>query len=130
MELDEKGKAFIKEAVMPIVVSTLASGVVGAVVAEISKYLATSYEQKTLVGDQEIKPTDDNVTMSKTEASAKDNDASLAKDEVKAKDGDLAAMQTDAAASTNEAKALNSGATAAKPVAGALDIKSKGLVMS
>jgi hypothetical protein len=130
MALDDETKKVIKELVAPIVGSALSAALVGAATAIILKMIVTNYHETNLKGETDMHPTDDNVTMSKTEASGKDNDASLAKDEMKGKDGDLALMQTDAAGSTTEAKAMNAGATAAKPVAGALDVKTKGLVMS
>jgi hypothetical protein len=130
MALDEKATQVIKDAVAPIVTSTLASALVGAVAAGILKYVATNYNESNLTGDTEMHPTKNDTSINKTEASAKDNEAALAKDGVKAKDGDLSAAQTDAKAMTTDAKALDSGASAAQPKAGALDIKTKGLVMS
>jgi hypothetical protein len=128
--MDEKATQMIKDAVAPIVASTLASALVGAAAAGIMKYAATNYNGSNVTGDKEMHPTKDDTSISKSEASAKDNEASLAKDGVKAKDGDLSAAQTDAKAMTSDAKALDSGASAAQPKAGALDVKTKGLVMS
>jgi hypothetical protein len=130
MALNEKAVQMIKDAVAPIACSTLASALVGAVAAGIMKYIATNYNESNLTGEKGMHPTNDDTSISKTEASAKDNEASLAKDGVKAKDGDLSAAQTDAKAATTDAKALDSGASAAQPKAGALDVKTKGLVMS
>ena len=91
---------------------------------------ATNHKMSDITGDTDLKPTEDKVSISKVEASAKDTDAALAKDEVTGKDGDLSAMQTEAAASTGEATALESGAAAARTKAGAADIETKGLKMT
>jgi hypothetical protein len=128
--MDEMRAEKIKEIVMPIVGSIGAAAVVAGAAAIISQLVVTNYKRSDLTGDTEMHPTKNDTSINKTEASAKDNDASLAKDGVKAKDGDLSAAQTDAKVMTSDAKAMDSGASAAQPKAGALDVKTKGLVMS
>jgi hypothetical protein len=128
--MNEKAAEKITKIMMPIIVSVGASAAVAGAIAIISQLVVTNYKRSDLTGEKGMHPTQDDTSISKTEASAKDNDASLAKDGVKAKDGDLSAAQTDAKALTSDAKALDSGASAAQPKAGALDVKTKGLVMS
>jgi hypothetical protein len=128
--MDDKAKAAILIEVGPLVGGLGASLAVAAAAAIITKLVGINMKTSTMAGDTNMQPTRDDTALSKTEASAKDNEASLAKDGLKAKDGDLSAAQTDAKAMTTEAKAMDSGASAAMPKAGALDVKTKGLVMS
>jgi hypothetical protein len=130
MEMDADAKAAVLAKVGPIIGSLAAGFAVAAGVALIMKLVCINMKSSTMAGDTGMHPTDNDTSISKSEASAKNNEASVAKDGVKAKDGDLAAAQTDAKALTSDAKALDSGASAAQPKAGALDIKTKGLVMS
>ena len=130
MALDEETTKQVKEVVGPIVKSALAAALVGAAAAAITKLTVTNYKRSGLTGDTEMKPTEDEVAISKVESSASGTDASLSKDEVTGVDGDLSAAQTEAAAATGEATALESGATAARTKAGAADIETKGLKMT
>jgi hypothetical protein len=130
MEMDASTRKKILQKVGPIIGSTAAGFAVAAAAAAIAKLVGVNMKTSTMAGDTGLHPTDNDVSINKTEASAKDNEASVAKDGLKAKDGDLSAAQTDAKALTTDAKALDSGASAAQPKAGALDVKTKGLVMS
>jgi hypothetical protein len=130
MKLDDKTKDMIKNEVMPIIKDLATGAIVSAVTSKILELLVTNFKNKSLAGDEEVHPTKQDASMSKTETSAKDTNASLAKDEVTAKDGDLSAVRTDAAASSGEATAAESGATAARTKAGAADIETKALKMT
>jgi hypothetical protein len=130
MKLEDETKAAILTKVTPMIVSLGVTFGVAAAAAIISKIIGINMKTSTMAGDTGLHPTENNTSISKTEASAKDNEASVAKDGLKAKDGDLSAAQTDAKAATTDAKALDSGASAAQPKAGAAEIKAKGLVMS
>jgi hypothetical protein len=128
--MDEKTKAMILAKTLPLIESAAASMAITAATAAITKLVGVNMKTSTMAGDTGLHPTEDDTSISKTEASAKDNEASLAKDGLKAKDGDLSAAQTDAKGMTTDAKALDSGASAAQPKAGAAEIKTKGMVMS
>jgi hypothetical protein len=128
--MDAKTEAAIIQKVGPIIGSLAVGFAVAAGAAAITKLVGINMKTSTMAGDTGLHPTDNDTSLSKTEASAKDNEASVAKDGLKAKDGDLSAAQTDAKALTTDAKALDSGASAAQPKAGALDVKTKGMVMS
>ena len=130
MALNNDQKKMIKDAVKPIVKSAMTMAVVGAASAVIKNLTVTNYKKTGLTGDTEMKPTEDEVAISKVESSASGTEAALAKDEVTGVDGDLSAAQTEAAAATGEATALESGATAARTKAGAADIETKGLKMT
>jgi hypothetical protein len=130
MEMDAKTKATVLAKVGPTIGSLGAGLAVAAGMALITKLVGINMKSSTMAGDTGMHPTQEDTSISKTEASAKDNEASLAKDGLKVKDGDLSAAETDAKALTTDAKALDSGASAAMPKAGALDVKTKGLVMS
>jgi hypothetical protein len=130
MKLEDKTKAAILTKVTPMIVSLSVGFGVAAAAAAITKIVGVNMKTSTMAGDTGLHPTDNDVSINKTEASAKDNEASVAKDGLKAKDGDLSAVQTDAKAATTDAKALDSGASAAQPKAGAAEIKTKGMVMS
>jgi hypothetical protein len=128
--MDASTKAAVLKKVGPLIGSAAAGFAVAAGAAIITKLVGINMKTSTMAGDTGLHPTDNETSISKTDASAKDNEASLAKDGLKVKDGDLSAAQTDAKALTTDAKALDSGASAAQPKAGALDVKTKGLVMS
>jgi hypothetical protein len=128
--MDAETKAAVMAKVGPVIGSRLAGIAVAAGAAVIMKLVGINMKSSTMAGDTGLHPTDNDTSISKTEASLKDNEASIAKDGLKVKDGDLSAAETNAKALTTDAKALDSGASAAMPKAGALDIKAKGLVMS
>jgi hypothetical protein len=128
--MDAKTKATIMKKVGPLIGSLAAGFAVAAGAAAITKLVGINMKSSTMTGDTGMHPTDNDTSISKTETSAKDNEASVAKDGLKAKDGDLSAAQTNAKALTTDVKAMDSGASAAQPKAGALDVKTKGLVMS
>jgi hypothetical protein len=130
MELDSETKATILEQVSPLITALGVGFAVAAGAALITKLVGINMKTSTMTGDTGMHPTENETSVSKTETSAKDNEASLAKDGLKVKDGDLSAAETDAKALTSDAKAMDSGASAAMPKAGALDVKTKGLVMS
>ncbi|MDR2629864.1 MAG: hypothetical protein LBC60_02965 [Spirochaetaceae bacterium] len=130
MAMDAETKAAVLKKVGPTIGSAAAGFAVAAAAAVITKLVGINMKTSTMAGDTGMHPTENETSISKTEASAKDNEASVAKDGLKVKDGDLSAAQTDAKAMTTDAKAMDSGASAAQPKAGALDVKTKGLVMS
>ena len=130
MALTEETKGQIKDLVGPVVGSAMAVAVVGAATAIIAKLTVTNFKNSGLTGDAEMKPTEDEVAISKVESSASGVDAALSKDEVTGVDGDLSAAQTEAVAATGEATALESGAAAARTKAGAADIETKALKMT
>jgi hypothetical protein len=130
MKLEAETKAAILKEVGPKIAALGAGFAVAGAAAIISKIVGINMKTSSMAGDTGLHPTENNTSISKTEASAKDNEASVAKDGLKAKDGDLSAAQTDAKAMTTDAKALDSGASAAQPKAGAAEIKTKGMVMS
>jgi hypothetical protein len=130
MKLDSETKALVLEKVSPLIAGVAVGFAVAAGAALVTKLVGINMKTSTMAGDTGMHPTENETSVSKTETSAKDNEASLAKDGLKVKDGDLSAAQTDAKAMTSDAKAMDSGASAAMPKAGALDIKTKGLVMS
>ena len=130
LTLDDDSTKLLKELAAPIVGSVMATAAVAAAVAIITKLVVTNYKRNDLTGDTEMKPTDDDVAISKVESSASGVDAALSKDEVTGVDGDLSAAQTEALALTGEATALESGAAAARTKAGAADIETKGLKMT
>jgi hypothetical protein len=130
MDVNASTKAAVLTKVAPLIGTIGAGLAVAGAAALITKLVGINMKSSTMTGDTGLHPTENNTSISKTEASAKDNEASLAKDGVKAKDGDLSAAQTDAKALTSDAKALDSGASALQPKAGAMDVKTKGLVMS
>jgi hypothetical protein len=130
MGMDAETKAAVMKKIGPAIGSLAAGFAVAAAAAVITKLIGINMKTSAMAGDTGLHPTENNTSISKTEASAKDNEASVAKDGLKAKDGDLSAAQTDAKAATTDAKALDSGASAAQPKAGAAEIKTKGMVMS
>jgi hypothetical protein len=130
LELDRGAKAEILEKVTPILASVAVAGLVGAAVAIISQLTATNYKSSSLIGDKEIHPTEDNVSISKSDTAAAETEGKLAQDKVSAVNGDLAASEVEAAAQSGEATAVESGATAARTKAGAADIETKALKMT
>ena len=130
MALNDDQKKMIKDTVKPILTSAMTMAVAGAASVIIKKLTVTNYKESTLTGDKEMKPTEDEVAISKAESSASGVDASLSKDEVTGVDGDLSAAQTEAVAATGEATALETGAAAARTKAGAADIETKALKMT
>jgi hypothetical protein len=95
----------------------------------LAKFLVTSYEQKTMAGDQEMKPTDSNSTINKSEIGAHASEAAAAQDAVLGTSGDLQANRLQGHAVASEANAANNGATATATDAGALQVETKGLNM-
>ncbi|MDR1985890.1 MAG: hypothetical protein LBP88_02825 [Treponema sp.] len=130
MDTNAATKAAVLAKVGPLIGSLGVGLAVAGAAAIITKLSAVNMKSSTMAGDTGLHPTDNDTSINKTEASAKDNEGSLAKDGLKAKDGDLSAAQTDAKAMTSDAKAMDAGASAVQPKEGALDIKTKGLVMS
>jgi hypothetical protein len=130
MELTEQMKSSILASVGGLIGSVATAGLVAAASAVLPMLTAIDYKSNTMSGETNRHPTKSDMSISQSEVSAKDTDASLARDEVMAKNGDLSAAQTDAKALTTDAKALDSGASAAQPKAGALEVKTKGIVMS
>ena len=128
--LNDEVKDAIKAFAMPIIMAAGTVALVAGASFVIEKLSTTNFKKSNLKGDKEYKPTEDKVSMSKVESSAKDTNASLAKDELKVKDGDLSAAKTDANALDVEATAAESGAAAARTKAGAADIETKALKMT
>ena len=120
----------IQDIVRPVITSVTAAGVVAAAVAVISKLVVTNVEESDLTGDKKMKPTDDDMAVSKVETAASETEGKLSKDGVSAQDGSIKAAETEAKAATGEATAAESGAQALRTKAGASDIEVKALKMT
>ncbi|HAW34405.1 MAG TPA: hypothetical protein DCX19_07295 [Alphaproteobacteria bacterium] len=130
MEIDENTKQAIQKVVRPLITSAVAFAAVGAVTAAVSKMLVTNVKESGLTGDKEMKPTDDDMTVSKVETAASETEGKLAKDGVAAQDASVKAAETEAKAATGEATAAETGAQALRTKAGASDIEVKALKMT
>ena len=74
MEIDENTKQAIQKVVRPLITSAVAFAAVGAVTAAVSKMLVTNVKESGLTGDKEMKPTDDDMTVSKVETAASETE--------------------------------------------------------
>ena len=90
----------------------------------------TNYENKNVIGNKKVAPTDDKTSLESRESSGVSNDSSLSKDDVSAQKGEVDAAETEGKASTSEATASDSGASALKTKAGATDIATKGIKLN
>ncbi|MDR3334662.1 MAG: hypothetical protein LBT13_07240 [Treponema sp.] len=130
MEVDAKMKDGIIQNVMPVIGSLATAALVAAAGAVLSKLMTTNYKSSTMAGDKEVKPTDDDVAISKTEAAGSETEGKLAQDKVAGANGEVKASETEARAQTGEATAAESGASALRTKAGASDIETKALKMT
>ncbi|MBO4520667.1 MAG: hypothetical protein J5787_05620 [Alphaproteobacteria bacterium] len=117
----------IEAAVMPVITSAATMLTVEAVTAAVKKLTATNYKRYDVTGDTNMKPSEKEVTINKSEASANETEGKLSKDGVSAQDGSIKASETEAKAATGEATAAESGAQALRTKAGASDIEVKAL---
>lgn len=90
----------------------------------------TNYENKNVIGNKKVAPTDDKTSLESRESSGVSNDSSLSKDDVSAQKGEVDAAETEGKASTSEATASDCGASALKTKAGATDIATKGIKLN
>ncbi|MCQ2914190.1 MAG: hypothetical protein MJ247_03240 [Alphaproteobacteria bacterium] len=127
MALDEDDKLVIKAVVEPIIDTVGIELLTAAVNAGIKKLSATNVEESDLSGKRDLKPSEQEVTISKTETAASETEGKLSKDGVSAQHGDIEASETTAVAQGAEATALESGAQAVRTKAGASDIEAKAL---
>ena len=125
--LDDNTQNKIKELITPIITSMGAAALTAAAVAVISELVVTNVKEEDVTGDRNVKPTEQDTTVSKTEAAASETEGKLSKDGVSAQDGNIKAAETEAKASTGEATAAESGAQAVRTKAGASDIEVKAL---
>ena len=130
ISLDDDTQKAIKEIVTPLITSMGAMAITAAAVAVISKLVVTNVKESDLTGDRKVKPTEQETTVSKSEAAASETEGKLSKDGVSAQDGNIKAAETEAKASTGEATAAESGAQAVRTKAGASDIEVKALKMT
>ena len=130
MELDQDTKDTIIKEVTPIIASTAAAACVSAVIGELAMLVAINYKESSLAGDREIKPTDDETTISKSEVAAAESEGKVSHNGVNGQEGEVKAAETEALASTQEATAAESGASALRTKAGASDIETKALKMT
>ena len=127
MALSAEEKEEIEGAVTPIITSVATTVAVGAITEVVKALASTNYHQQDLRGDTNLKPTEQEVTVSKSEAAASETEGKLSKDGVSAQDGNIKASETEAKASTGEATAAEAGAQALRTKAGATDIETKAL---
>lgn len=120
----------IQDVVRPLIKSFAVTGAVAAASAILAKLLVTNVKESDLTGDKELKPTEDETTISKVETAASETEGKLAKDGVSAQDASVKALETEAKAATGEATAAESGAQALRTKAGASDIEVKALKMT
>jgi hypothetical protein len=130
MEVDAKLKDSIIKSVMPVIGSLATAALVSAAGAVLTKLMVTNYKISTLAGDKSMKPTDDEVTISKSETAGAETEGKLAQDKVAGTNGEIKANETEARAMTGEATAAESGASALRTKAGASDIETKALKMT
>jgi hypothetical protein len=130
MELDQKTKDTILEITGPLIKSAAITAIVGGLTAAIASLVVTNYKKSDLTGDTEMRPTEDTVAMSKSEAAASETEGKLAQDTVAGANGEVKASETEARAMTGEATAADSGATALRTKAGASDVEVKALKMT
>lgn len=125
--LDPETEECIKKLVTPLITSIGAGAVTGIAAAVISKLIVTNVKESDVSGDKNLKPTEAETTVSKTETAASETEGKLSKDGVSAQQGDIKANETEAKASTAEATAAENGAQAVRTKAGASDIEAKAL---
>ncbi|MBO4520673.1 MAG: hypothetical protein J5787_05650 [Alphaproteobacteria bacterium] len=125
--LDDNTQKKIKDLITPIITSMGAAALTAAAVAVISELVVTNVKEEDVTGDRNLKPTEQDTTVSKSEAAASETEGKLSKDGVSAQDGNIKAAETEAKASTGEATAAESGAQAVRTKAGASDIEVKAL---
>ena len=125
MALDPTTKAAIQAAVTPIATMATTTMLTAAIKQGLKMLSTTNYKNTNLTGDVNMKPTEEEVTVSKSEAAASETEGKLAKDGVSAQDGSIKANETEAKASTGEATAAEAGAQALRTKAGASDIEAK-----
>ena len=125
MALSADEKEEIKDAVTPLITSVATSVTVGAIKEVVKLLTTTNYDQRDLRGKTSLSPTEQNVAVSKSEATGAETEGKLAKDGVSAQDGSIKANETEAKASTGEATAAEAGAQALRTKAGASDIEAK-----
>jgi hypothetical protein len=126
--MDDKEKAAIIAAVTPLM--GLGAVLAAAAAAMALKYLTTNYRQSSMAGDKEMKPTDDEVTISKSEVAGVETEGKAVQDTVSGLNGEVKAEETEARALTGEATAADSGASALRGKLGAADIETKTLKMT
>ena len=90
----------------------------------------TNYENKNVIGNKKVSPTNDETSLEKRESAGVSNDSSLSKDDVSAQKGEVDAAETEGKAATTEATASDTGASALKTKAGATDIATKGIKLN
>ena len=127
MSLSNEQKDGLKEAFAPLIGGVVASAAVIAAATAISKLLVTNVEEKTVTGDKELKPTDSETTVHKSEVSGAETEGKVAKEGVDGTNGKLEANETEGIAATEEATASKTGAKALKTEAGAMQVKTKGM---
>ena len=125
--LDDNTQNKIKELITPIITSMGAAALTAAAVAIVSELVVTNVKEEDVTGDRNLKPTEQDTTVSKSEAAASETEGKLSKDGVSAQDGNIKAAETEAKATTGEATAAESGAQAVRTKAGASDIEVKAL---
>ena len=125
--LDPETEERIKKLVTPLITSIGAGAVTGIAAAVISKLIVTNVKESDVSGDKNLKPTEAETTVSKSETAASETEGKLSKDGVSAQQGDIKANETEAKASTAEATAAENGAQAVRTKAGASDIEAKAL---
>ena len=127
MSLSEEDMKDIETAMEPILSSAVTGIVVTAIASEVKKLTTTNYQESDLTGTRTMRPTEDEVTVSKSEASASETEGSVAKDSVSAQEGSVKADETEALALTADATATEAGVQAIRTKAGASDIEVKEL---
>lgn len=130
MALDDETKEKIEMVVKPIATSVLATVAVAAVTAVVKKLVVTNYKNKNLTGDVEMKPTEKEVAINKTETNASTIEGKGMENEVTGEKGGVNANENNANALENAADAADTKATAAQSKAGALQTKAKALDIS
>ena len=127
MSISEEDMKDIETAMEPILSSAVTGIVVAAIASEVKKLTTTNYQESDLTGPRTMRPTEDEVTVSKSEASASETEGSVAKDSVSAQEGSVKADETEALALTADATATEAGVQAIRTKAGASDIEVKEL---
>ena len=130
MALSPEAKAAIKTAVSSTIGTIGTMVLVAGITEAVKKLTTTNYKKSDLTGDTNLKPTEKETTISKTETAANETEGKLSKDGVSAQDASVKAAETEAKAATGEATAAESGAQALRTKAGASDIEVKALKMT
>jgi hypothetical protein len=129
-EVDEKMKKQILANVMPLIASFGTAALVAAAAAIFTKLSAINFKSSSMAGDKQMKPTDDDVSISKSETAGAEAEGKLAQDKVAGANGEVKAAETEARVQTGEVTASDGGVSALRTKAGATDIETKALKMN